>query len=135
MEYIRVKNPDISLHILPFLVGWGDVGDEIDCGMELNRLMTKHPEDTFVLTAVHDGFLKAVLIGYIRNDGDLMGWQFKKSRDMRHPQQMMHKMYVWAREKGAKKAYLGCPDKRRRRLYKRQYGYTPIDNIMMERSL
>ena len=62
-------------------------------------------------------------------------WQFRKSKDMDKPRQMEHKLYEWAREKGATRAVLGCEDKRIRRLYKRKYGFTPTTGVYMEKTL
>jgi hypothetical protein len=129
MEYKRIKNPDISLHILPFFVEGGDE-TPVEIGMRLNDLMREDADNTFVLTAVKDEMLMAVLLAY-SDDNGITIWQFKKSKDMDRPQQMIHKMYEWARSKGAKEVYLKCHDKRLRRLYRRKYGFSnSTDNLM-----
>ena len=133
MKYIRVTNPDISLHLMPWYIA--DDETEIEVGMRLNDRMTDEPDDTYVLLAEDKGYLKAMLIGVL--DGEnLLVWQFKKTKDMNTPRQMEKKMYDWARKKGAIRIVLGSKDKRLRRLYRRKYGFTQTkDAYTMERAL
>lgn len=132
MKIIRIKNPEISIWLLPWYVE--DDKTVLEIGMELNDRMQNEPDNTCVLLAVDKGYLKAVLVGYL--DGNkLIIWQGKKSKDMNRMHLLGHKLYKWAREHGATKAVLGSSDKRVRRLYKRKYGYHSIGGPLMEKSL
>jgi hypothetical protein len=133
MQYKRIKNPDISLYIVPFFV---DGGDEtpVEIGMRLNDLMREDADNTFVLCATKDEMLKGVMIAHIE-DTELLIWQFKKSKDMDSPQVMVHKAYQWGRSKGATKSIIGCSDKRLRRLYRRKYGYASTSDNQLERAI
>jgi hypothetical protein len=132
MTFTRVTNPDISIYLLPWYVEAEKSRFEI--GEELNERMTQNPDDTCVLVASKDGYMKGVIIGYIE-DGDLFVWQASKSKDMDKPRLIFKIMCDWARDKGAKKVTIGSPDKRVRRLYKRKYGFTPAEGMYMEKTL
>jgi hypothetical protein len=132
MNITRVQNPEISVHLLPWYVE--DDKTALEIGMELNDRMTDCPDETCVLVATDKGHLKAVLIGYIENDY-LFVWQAKKSKDMNRPHLIFHKMCEWGKSKGVEKARLGTSNKRVRRMYKRKYGFTPIGEALMEKSI
>ena len=132
MKILRITNPEISVHLLPWYVE--DNKTQLEIGMELNDRMRENPDDTCVLLAIKDGYLKGVLIGYLEDDY-LFIWQAKKSKDMDRPRLILHEMCRWAKQNGKKKIVIGSSNKRVRRLYKRKYGFTPSTGIYMERAL
>ena len=132
MNIIRIKNPEISVHLLPWYIE--DNQTPLEIGMELNDRMINKPDDTCVLLAIKNGYLKCVLIGYIENDY-LFIWQARKSKDMDRPRLMFRKLCEWGKSKGVEKAQLIASDKRVRRLYKRKYGFTSVGGPVMEKQL
>ena len=132
MNITRVTNPEVSIHLLPWYVE--DDMSALEIGMELNDRMTGYPDETCVLVATDKGCLKAVLIGYIEKDY-LFVWQGKKSKDMKQPRLIFHKMCEWGKSKGVERARLGSHDKRVRRMYKRKYGFASVGGVLMEKQL
>ena len=134
MKIIRVTNPEISIPLLPwFAEAEGELSRE-ECAEALRILMTEMPDDTCVLVATDKGYMKAMIIGYME-DGNLWSWQGRKSKDFRSYGLLWNKLHQWGRAKGATKSTLGCECKRRRRLYKRKYGYKSIDGKYMEKAI
>ena len=132
MKIVQIKNPDASIYLMPWFVEGNQ--DIVQIGYQLNERMIESPETTYVAVAIDKGYIKAFIAAYIENE-EVLIWQFKKSKDMNQPRQMEHKLYEWARPRGATKAVLGVADKRIRRLYRRKYGFTPRSGIYMEKPL
>jgi hypothetical protein len=129
MKFVRTTDPEISVYLIPWFIG-----SPVEIGLELHRRMTQTPDDTCVLLAMKDNYIKALLIGYME-DGDLFVWQAHKSKDMDRPRLMFHELCVWGRSRGAKKARLISPDKRARRMYRKKYGFHNIGETEMEREI
>jgi hypothetical protein len=130
MKITKITDPDISIHLVPWYVE--DDMTRVEVGMELNDRMTNHGDDTCVLVATDKDMIKAMLIGYIEDDY-LFCWQARKSKDMRQPRLIFHKLCEWGRTKGMKKMRLMSGDKRIRRMYRRKYGFTSIGGSLMEK--
>ena len=132
MKIIRITNPEISVHLLPWYVE--DNKTPLEIGMELNDRMRENPDDTCVLLAVDKGYIKGVLIGYM-DSTSLFVWQARKSKDMNRPRLIFQRLCEWGKQKNADKVQLISDDKRVRRLYKRKYGFTHIGEGLMEKEL
>ena len=132
MKILRVLNPEISVQLIPWYVP--DDKTPIEIGMELDQRMREDSDNTGVFVAVKNGYLKAMLIGYMEGE-TLFVWQARKSKDMDRPRLIFHELCRWAKAKGAKKAQLKSSDKRVRRMYKRKYGFTPLGGPLMERTI
>lgn len=129
----RHFDPDITLSLIP----WYVTDDEKDClqiGMELNDMMIQNPYDTLVLTVDEDNERKAMLVAYVKED-KVHIWQAHKMKGFRDSKKVLNVVEAWAKHKNLSAIQLATSDGRRRRLYKRKYGFKPVGGIYMEKQV
>jgi len=115
---VRWTNPEASLALIPWYIPNG--ATRADIGLKLYDRLIKYPNDTFVLVAIEDRRIRAVLIGYARKD-DVLVWQAHAGLGFSHSREMFSQLCEWAAGKGYTK--LSIETKRSPLAYNRRWGF------------
>ena len=102
IKIINAKNPEVSIHLLP----WYVVNDmpRFEIGLRLYDRLQEQPEDTLVLIAVDEttADVKGMLIAENREDSAFM-WQAKVKSGCGASKDLFERLTTWAKSKGKTK--------------------------------
>ncbi len=120
--------------LIPWFVPGNQTPDRI--AAELEDRLTGNGQDTMVCLAMDGDYLKAFLAAYKENNRVFV-WQFQKQKGFPHSHRMLEKLSCWGKQVGAEKLALRTDDPRRRRTFKRKYGFVPSEDRrdLMEKPL
>lgn len=122
MEFWDIKNPNVSITLLPLYVPVNQTRTEI--GLELNRRLKDEPDNTLCLVAMDNDYCLGFIIAYAR-EKDVFLWQSRSSpKASKCSKVAFNYLREWTKAKGLNEIRIKT-DKRTAKLMKRKYGFKP----------